>query len=213
MENILNKIKENALIIIMACLFGAAGFTFITGCASFPREFFPAIGHLLSLILSLALLISIPLFLLLKYEKLAKYATFIYGGYWLINRIFSSFGATILIQSAAGSGNIARGIFLFLIGLSLIGAIALFTLGKIKNEHQFIMIALIVLCGTIGLFLIEFVLDIVMYVTNHASWISYFDAIASNLLIPVGLLAATIRLSWVTREESLETLDLEQEEY
>ncbi|MCR5564742.1 MAG: hypothetical protein K6F59_02960 [Gammaproteobacteria bacterium] len=209
MENILNKIKENSLIIIMACLFGAAGFTFITGCASFPSKFFPVIGHLLSLVLSLALLVSIPLFLILKNEKLAKYATFIYGGYWLINRIFSSFNSTILIQKEAGSGNIARGIFLFIIGLCLIGAIVLFVLGKIKNEHQFIMLALIVLCGTVGLFFIEFILDMIMCITNKLTWISYFDAIASDLLVPIGLLAATIRLSWVTKEESIEVIDVE----
>ena len=209
MDIILNKIKQNALIIIMATLFGAAAFHFITGCAGFPNKFFPVIGHMLSMALDLLLLVSIPLFLILKNEKLTKYATFIYGGYWLIDQIFTSFNGTWMIQKDAGSGNIARGLFLFLIGLALIAAIVLFILGKTKNGHDFITIALLVLCGVIVLFFIYFIITLVMFIKLESGWASYFNAIADYLLIPVGLLAATIRIAWVTKEESLDTLDIE----
>ena len=209
MDLILNKIKQNALIIIMIALFSAAALHFITGCAGFPNKFFPVIGHMLSMALDLALLISIPLFLLLKNDKLAKIATFIYGGYWLISEIFTAFNATWMIQKDAGSGNIARGIFLFLIGLCLIASIVLFVLGRVKNDHTFVTIALIILCGTIVLFFIEFIINLVMFIKLESNWTSYFNGLAEYLLIPIGLLAATIRIAWVTKEESLDTIDVE----
>ena len=190
MDNIIRKIGPFAKWVCVGALFGAAAFSSIAIAAGFGGGFMPVVGTLLIMLFNLALIAAIPLLYVLKKQQFVPYALGAVLMWWLISGIYNHIGDADMAIDYYSSLTIARGVFSFLIGLAMMGALAMGILYVIKREKRWLQIALCILAGSLLLFLINWAMTLAVAANFGADWDRYFDIIAEYLLMPVGMVFA-----------------------
>lgn len=187
MNNLVNKLAKTMGFVGMIVLFVAAGMSLIIDLASFPDGFLPVVGHLLLTLFDLAVMVAVPLTLVLRKERLYKYALAIVVAYWLVSMTYGMLSDSDLANGNYTGITVAVGVFNFFVGACLLGSIVLAVLYVLLRKKMLLQIAFCVLAGSLAFFLLDWILTMARYAKFGVDWLSYFAAINSLLVLPTGI--------------------------
>ena len=167
--------------LILICSFGGMG-----------DNFFSVVANTIISVLTLGALASIPLFLLLKKERIARIIFTLLSGYWLISRSRDLLSMAFNFDAKGDGLFNTISIFGFFYGLALASCFVLIILGYILKKDVFKTIVWFILAGAIVFAYVLGILMLIMYSNFDAGWTTYVNLIAlyfiHPILIPVGCL-------------------------
>ncbi|MCR4661619.1 MAG: hypothetical protein K5765_06425 [Clostridia bacterium] len=190
MNNFISKaidvIKKPSKLLTIILFSVTAFFNFLFFVGTFPNNFFPVIGQLFSMILTLVLDGLIVLLLVLKKDSWAKLAFYFIFAYFFISLLFFGFDSAGNLFNGANKIDIAASVFVFISTLATIASIVLYIIGRIKKSNLANIAFLIIACVFVLQF-IALILFMAYYGTVNTPWPIWFYMISYVILYPLSL--------------------------
>ena len=193
MKDLIKKLTRQSGLIMIIAFACAALFTLIAGCGDLGGAFFPTVGSLISLVITVALMAAIPVLVLLKRDDLIGSLSFIIVGYFLITLILRFLSGTWLIVKGMNAIGIFYGIFEFLGALALIAAVVLIALAFLGKKDKMKEIAAYAFLVFLCIMVFAFIFGIIWFIVANKKyyygydWTSYFDLIVNTLCLPAAI--------------------------
>ena len=200
MNAFLGKVKRTSEFVAMILFFVASFFALLYYIGNFGNDFMPVIGNLFSMLLEVGIWLIVPLLILLKKRRFAKWASLAVAAYWLISTLFSLFRDMAMARSGGTGLAISIGIFSFLAASSLVVA-AVFAVLSVSREKPRMKIPALGAYGTLLTFyFVLFSLWTADYATMGAGWNEYFSLVYSYLIVPFAILFIGIAFGFKEEE-------------
>ena len=196
MQNFINSLKKVSVIIAMILFFVVSGFYLVLDAGGFGGEFFPVISSLILMVFHVCLFILPGLLLLLKKKEGYKFVYLAVAAYVVISQLTRNIGTADGIVKNQDALYVIAALISFILGLGILGVVALILLGKLTGRETFVSLAQLISVLLLALYFLAFIFWIVLAIHFDATWTSYFDFLLSYLLLP-----AAIVFGWFALEE------------
>ena len=187
-DNIIAKLKNLSRMMTIILFSTIALFDFLINVSTFPNRFFPVIGQMITMIIVLALDLSIPLLLIIRKDKLAKIAFYLVGFYTLLNVIFNGLNYSQGITNNADTLLLLYRIFGFVATLAFISMIVLYIISRIKHNNLLESIMFLIFASAMTLLFTGLILVYIYYGKNDIGWVSWFSRFEDLMIMPAALL-------------------------
>ena len=194
MNKLLKTLKEKSSLIATVAFIVAASCMLVIGIGGIDGNFFEVIGGILYTIIMVGMLAAIPALKIVKKEELVKPVTLIVLGYFFVFTTLNYLSESALIDADYKALHVVVGIFVFLAGLALIAAFALYCVAIFAKKDGLKKVIGYLLIGLSAYLAVVFILQIVRCIVFDYGFGGYFNAIFVYLAVPAALIFSVFPL-------------------